>query len=66
MIWILKKNGKQVSNWAVVMHALKPSTQEAEASYISEFKASLVYRTNFSVSKHNKTEQNFFYKLLGT
>lgn len=39
------------------MHAL--STQEAEASDISEFEASLVYRTSVNVSKHSKTEQKF-------
>jgi hypothetical protein len=36
----------KIESWAVVVHALNPSTQESRGRGISEFKASLVYRVS--------------------
>jgi hypothetical protein len=44
----------------VVAHAFNPSTQEAEAGWISEFEASLVYRV--SSRKARATQRNPVWK----
>jgi hypothetical protein len=52
--------------WAVVVHTFNPSTWEAVADRISEFKASLVYRLSYRTDRatqrnpvsKNKTKQN--------
>ena len=44
-----KQDGRP--SWAVVAHAINPSTWEAEAVGTPEFNVSLVYRVSFSTAK---------------